>query len=287
MTEPVRRSYALPGGETQALVWPAPDRPLIVFAHANGFCASAYRRMLGALSGRFEIIAPDLRGHGRARLPADPSRHRSWDIYANDLLALYRSLERAPGLLAGHSMGASASLLAAAKLSDAPRLALVEPVVLPQPVYLAARTPLWPLFRRNVKLGEQARKRTNGWPDRESAAARYCQRPPFTLWAPGVVEDYLEDGLHRDEDGVWRLACDPMWEAANFEGQGHDLLRAARLAGSGARVLQAQKGSTVVNRPGLVKRGAAIERMDGVTHLAPMEAPERVADWIAKTFLER
>jgi Lysophospholipase len=193
MSEPVRDMIDLPGGAMALLRWPMADGPRLLFAHANGFCASAYIQMLGGLAGRFDIVAMDLRGHGRTTLPADPSTHVSWDVYADDLAVLCERLDRRPDLMAGHSMGAASSLMAAARMDAPPPLALVEPVVLPALVYAAYRTPLRPLIRKRIGMGDLARKRTNGWPDRESVAARYRERSTFSDWAPGAVEDYLTD----------------------------------------------------------------------------------------------
>lgn len=279
MTEPVRTQFQLEDGVMAAWRWPNRGAPVLVFAHANGFNGGAYRRMLGHLADRFEIIAPDLRGHGRTTLPADPRTHRSWDVYASDLLALYDRLDRRPDLLAGHSMGASSTLLAAARMETPPPLALVEPVVLPQALYRMARTPLWPLFKSRIKMGVQARARSNGWPDRDSVLARYQSRPTFARWADGVLSDYLEDGLTSAADGV-QLSCDPHWEAANFEGQAHDLIKAARKIGSRARVLRASQGSTVINVKGLTRHGVTVEAIEGA-HLLAMEQPERTAAWLA------
>jgi pimeloyl-ACP methyl ester carboxylesterase len=89
---PEIREYRLNDGMMSARVWSNPGAPILVFAHANGFCASANDQMLTPLADRFDIVAPDLRGHGRTRLPADPDTHRSWDIHAADLCALYAQL---------------------------------------------------------------------------------------------------------------------------------------------------------------------------------------------------
>ena len=283
MTEPQRIQFELEDGVMAAWRWPNRDAPLLVFAHANGFNGGAYRQMLGRLADRFEIIAPDLRGHGRTTLPADPRIHRSWNVYASDLLQLYARLDRKPDLLAGHSMGASSTLLAAARMDAPPPLALVEPVVLPAALYRMARSPLWPLFRSRIKMGEQARARSNGWPDRETVLERYKSRPTFARWADGVLDDYLEDGLTRTEDGV-RLSCDPHWEAANFEGQAHNLMKAAGQVGDQVRVLRASQGSTVINAKGLRRRGVTLETLDG-GHLLAMEQPEATSDWLASSRL--
>ncbi|WP_339747085.1 alpha/beta hydrolase [uncultured Maricaulis sp.] len=278
---PELRSYRLDLGVISARVWPNPGAPLLIFAQATGFCASAYDRMLAPLSDRFEIVAPDLRGHGRTSLPADPAKHRSWDIYASDLLALCAQLPEPPQLMAGHSMGAICVLLAASEMQTAPVLALVEPVVMPLGVNLAARWPWGNLMKGRVGLAGKARRRANGWPDRAAALERYSRHRAFAAWAPGVLEDYLADGLAEDESGV-HLACDPQWEAAVYEAQGHDVLRAARQVGGRAHVLKAEHGSTVLNPVGLTRRGISIERIEGVTHLAPMEAPQRVTAWISR-----
>jgi len=280
MTVPERRDYPLSDGVLSARIWCNPGAPVLVFAHANGFCASAYDQLLTPLANRFEIIAPDLRGHGRSRLPADPDTHRSWDIYAADLRALYDQLPQAPAMLAGHSMGAASTLLAAAGMQARPVLALVEPVILPLSVNLVARWPTHNLFKGRLGIAKHARRRANGWPDRAAATERYRRHKTFANWAPGVLEDYLADGLVEDETGV-RLACDPQWEAANYEAQGHDCLRAARILGRRAHVLKAPQGSTVVNQSDLRRRGVSIEPIDGVSHLAPMQAADRVAAWIA------
>lgn len=281
MTEPQRTHFQLEDGVMAAWRWSNQGAPLLVFAHANGFNGGAYRQMLGRLADRFEIIAPDLRGHGRTTLPADPRTHRSWDVYASDLLQLYARLDRRPDLLAGHSMGASSTLLAAARMEAPPPLALVEPVVLPAALYRMARSPLWPLFRSRIKMGEQARARSNGWPDRDSVRTRYQTRPTFARWADGVLDDYLEDGLSRTEDGV-RLSCDPHWEAANFEGQAHNLMKAAGQVGDQVRVLRASQGSTVINAKGLERRGVTLETLEG-GHLLAMEQPEATANWLANS----
>ena len=288
-----RRCWPLSDGEMAGWVWPNPGAPVLIFAHANGFCASAYRRVLAPLADRFEIVAPDLRGHGRTRLPADPDTHRSWDVYARDMAALIAQLPAPPAAMAGHSMGAVTTLLTASRLIEGgaaamprPRLALIEPVILPRPVYWLAHTPLSPLNRDRMPIARQARRRRNGWPDRAAAATRYGNHPTFRRWGEGVLADYLLDGLSDRTDGTVGLACDPMWEAANYESQGHDIARALRRAGPGALALKAEHASTVMRPAALERAGVTLTRMPGVGHLAPMEAPDRVSEWLSGALAE-
>ena len=277
----------VPGGALAALAWRRPGAPRALFVHANGFCATAYRRLLTPLADHFDILAPDLRGHGRTDLPAVPATHHSWNLYAEDLAGLIRAQTAeagaAPDLLIGHSMGATSLTLAAAKLAagapDAPRprLLLIEPVVLPRLVSWMSASPLRILNRDRIPIARTARRRTPAWADRDAPLKRYSSRPPFSRWAEGVVADYLEDGLRETEDGGVALSCAPAWEAANFEAQGHDLDAALRRVGRDAVVFRAEHASTVINSAMLDRRGVAVRRLAGLSHLAPMEDPEGVA----------
>ena len=84
--------------ELDVLDFGDPARPVdLIFVHANGFNAYTYRSLLQPLSGALRIWAPDLRGHGRTRLPARPEGRRSWKDHRDDLIAL---LDAAPPELA-------------------------------------------------------------------------------------------------------------------------------------------------------------------------------------------
>ncbi|OLF77861.1 hydrolase [Maricaulis sp. W15] len=286
-TRPVRFSHALPDGRLAGLAWPNPGKPRLVFIHANGFCASAYQAVLGRLVTEFDILAPDLRGHGTSELPADPDHHRNWNIYADDITAWLNALDRPADAFAGHSMGAIIALLSASRNAPSAPLCLVEPVVLPAPFYMVARSPFYRLLHGKVGIARAARKRFDGWDQAEDAAARYQRHPTFRNWADGVLTDYLDDGLKPAADGQFRLACAPHWEAANYEAQGHDIGAALRRHIGPVHVLGAERASTIVNRRTLTRRGIRIDTLSGTGHLAPMEAPDRVADWLAATLTTR
>ncbi|ABI65965.1 alpha/beta fold hydrolase [Maricaulis maris] len=278
---PQRFRHALPDGHLAGLAWPAPDKPRLVFIHANGFCASAYRSVLSRLAADFDILAPDLRGHGTSRLPVDPDRHHNWHIYVRDICAWLGALDRPADALAGHSMGAIIAMMSAARQDQPTSLALVEPVVMPSIVYLTARSPFRGIMRGRIAIANAARKRYDGWPARSDAAKRYARHKTFRNWADGVLDDYLEDGLMSDGEGGVRLSCNPMWEAANYEAQGHDIGASLDQASGPIHVLKAEHASTIINRRALTGRGIGIDLLAGAGHLAPMEAPGPVADWIA------
>src|SRR5580658_128410 len=107
------------GGEIAWLDFGPPRRtPDVVFLHANGFNARAYRSILAPLATSLRILAPDQRGHGASTLRTDLPR-ASWDDLKVDLLAFLRAMGLPRVALAGHSMGATAALLAAAEAPEA------------------------------------------------------------------------------------------------------------------------------------------------------------------------
>lgn len=260
--------------------WARPDGPRVLFAHANGFNARTYLRLLAPLAEHYEVIAVDLRGHGRTDLAIDPDAHRSWDVHARDLAAVIEHLSDRPLILAGHSMGATSQLMAAERI-DAPLLglALIEPVVMPAHVYAVMHTPLGPVMSNRLSIVKNARTRMDGWDSREAVKARYGSKPTFSGWDEGMLADYLQDGLVQ-RGGEWRLACPPEWEAANFAAQRNRPLAAARSITAPIAVLKAERGSTLRNPEGLGKAGAVITEWAGASHLVAMEQRDAVAQWL-------
>lgn len=289
MSEPLalaRETVALNRGEVALLRFGAKGAPPLLFAHANGFCALAYRKMLSALGDRFDVFAVDLRGHGHTRLPASPEGHRSMDIFGEDMAALLDLISPRIGrgwTLAGHSLGAVAVTLAAARRGDVAGLRLIEPVATPPWWRLLARGPLWRSFAAQIRLVRAANSRRSEWPDRDSVKASYAKKPLFSTWADGVLDDYLEDGLEDAGAGV-RLSCAPSWEAATFAAHAHDFWAAIGRAPGPVAVLAADHASTTVSSSAALrfeKRGATLARIDGATHLLPFEDPKLAARFIA------
>ncbi len=280
---PQRMKIELDDGSLTGLRWPAPGRAPLLFLHATGFCASAYRQMLGALAGRFDIHALDLRGHGGNTRPADPSRLRSWKPYASDARAYLDRESRGGWIVAGHSMGAVTAVMAARGRTDIAALKLIEPVAMPGWMNFAAATPVWPLFSGSMPMVRQAASRRDRWPDRQSVIASYARKALFRDWAPGALEDYLADGLV-EEEGQVRLSCNPQWEAATFAALANDFWGALAAAPAPVSVLAVDHRSSTVfpaARKRLRRLGAALEVKKGAGHLAPMEKPAELAAFLA------
>ncbi len=283
-----RLSVAIDGGDVALLRFGRAGAPPLLFAHANGFCASASRRLFEAMGARFDIFAADLRGHGRTRLPASGADHRSMAIFGEDLRQTKAALvpvaaQGARWVLAGHSMGAVAATLAAAGDAQIAAVRLIEPVAMPRSWTAIAATPLWPFIAPHIPLVRAASRRRERWPDPAAALRSYERKPFFAGFADGVLADYLEDGLTIDPAGA-RLACSPHWEAANFAAQAGGLWRAAARIKAPVSVLAARHSASTLRgnaEARLRQLGADVTRLSGVTHLVPFEAPERAAAFLA------
>jgi pimeloyl-ACP methyl ester carboxylesterase len=254
------------------------DQPVdLVFCHANGFNALTYRHLLGPVAeAGHRVLAIDMRGHGLSELEADPGDgHGSWLGYRDDLIGLLEALEAPPRLVAGHSMGGTSGLLAAGLRPDlAPRLVLLDPVVMPE----GLADSLGPDGFKNSPLAAGARRRRNRFDSRQAAHAAYLGRGAFKTWPAAVLADYLADGLVANGEGGFRLACAPEWESANFAAHHHNPWEAFFGSSCPIRILRAQEGSTcnVMDRvEALTATGRiTVETIPGTSHFLPMEVPD-------------
>ncbi|MDP3655513.1 MAG: alpha/beta hydrolase [Brevundimonas sp.] len=259
-------------GEMRVLDFGDPKRPVdLVFVHANGFNALTYRTLLAPLSGSLRIWAPDLRGHGGTTLPTGQAGRRHWHDHRDDLVALLDALDGPPVVLAGHSMGGTSALLAAAERSDrVSGLVLFDPVIWSRWVVTAFRLPLLDRLASRIPLVRAALRRRALFDSRAQAMTAYSGRGAFNGWPEMVLADYLADGLIETDAG-FALACDPAWEASNYAAQGHDPWRALQRLDRPVRILRGETGSTchLTETPRGLPR-VTVETVPGGTHFFPM-----------------
>ncbi|HRP11155.1 MAG TPA: alpha/beta hydrolase [Terricaulis sp.] len=278
-----RLGFDLPGGRMAALGFgPEGASPDIVFIHATGFNARTYRAMLAPLGERFSVWAIDARGHGRTELPAKTWGYSSWRRHRDDLIALLEKHARRPVTLAGHSMGATVSLMIAARRPDlVSSLALFDPVIMPAVAYAAFEAPLGPLIMRHTfPLARGAARRRAHFASREEAVAGFEGRGVFKTFPRDVIEDYVGDGLVEDSKrGGFKLACAPAYEAATFCAQRNDPWGALRRVSAPIVLLRAEKNSTLVpasaHRFAAMKPDARLATVEGATHMLVIERPDR------------
>jgi pimeloyl-ACP methyl ester carboxylesterase len=259
------------------------ERPVdIVWSHANGFNARTYRRILAAVGETRRVLAIDLRGHGGSTLPARLQGRESWQEFADDLLALLAALDVRDVVLAGHSLGATTSLLAA--VSDAApvrKLILFEPVLLAPP-HVSGGVPAGRADPSRLEQGALKRRRAFG--SRLEVEASYRGRGAFRTWPDDMLSDYIADGFHDCPDGSVTLACTPEWEASNFglsRGIGAaDLIDRCPLE---TLIFRGASDSTCeLDRPDGAIGQIAIRSVPETSHFLPMERPDLVASILAQ-----
>jgi len=178
-------------------------------------------------------------------------------------------------------MGAVVSLLTAARRPDlVSGLALLEPVILPDAVYVALRAPLVPLLQRHVMpLAKGALARRSKFPSREAAIEAFTGRGVFKSFAPQMIADFVADGLKENGAGGFTLSCAPRYEAATYCAQRNDPWKALRAVTDPIVLLRAERHSTMsdaaMRRFAELKPQARVAIVEGAGHMLPMERPDR------------
>ena len=279
LTVPV--SHRFGAGELSVMDFGDEKRPVdLIFIHANGFNAGTYRSLLAPLSGSLRILAPDLRGHGRTRLPTEVAGRFAWSDHRDDLIALLDSLDGPPVVLAGHSMGGTSALLAAAdRPGRVSRLLMLDPVILDRWAVAMFQLPLLRRLPRGMAITRGALRRRREFDDPRQALESWRGRGAFRGWSEMMLADYVSEAFIETESGGVRLVCAPEWEAANYAAQSHDPWRALKRLQRPVRILRAERGSTcALARASRGLPQVAVETVMGGTHLFPMLQPEIARD---------
>jgi pimeloyl-ACP methyl ester carboxylesterase len=276
-----RAPGADPGVELAYLDWGG-SGPLVVFLHANGFCAATWAPIAARLRRRFRVIALEARGHGDSTsVPPDADgRAYAWATLAGDVgHALAAILDRTGhdriALAVGHSMGgALLTADALAKPGRFERLLLCDPVLIPP----AAR-PVENGVRRPNPLAVSTRKRRDRFPSAAEAYAHCRSRALYAGFTPEALALYVGLGMRELDSGELALKCDREVEAAIFDQGGTlDLMPEIGSLTAELSILHAARSHfSLPYYQELVRRAprASVESVDG-DHLFPMETPELV-----------
>jgi pimeloyl-ACP methyl ester carboxylesterase len=284
-------------GETAGIAFGDPVRPVeIMFLHATGFNAITYQSILEPLGTQAHVAAVDMRGHGRSKLPAHPSRLNSWNRFRDDVIQILEQTSPNGTVLAGHSMGATVSLLVAARRPDLVRaLVLVDPVLMKTAYYRWRNIPLVGQLGSASALSKGALRRRKVFGSPQEAADTLRGRGAFKTWRSPFLDDYVIDGVLRQDNGEFALACTPQWESAVFKAHAYRPWGAVKKLKPRKKqrrapliVLQADKESTSAPdtdvRIHAVRPDAAVTKVPGTTHFVPMERPYVVRDALRLMF---
>jgi len=282
MAPPVRKSLPVGDGALSYLDWES-DAPRLVFAHATGFNAQTYSGLLAPLSAHLHVTALDQRGHGFSTLPAPPGFAGNWTRFRDDLIGFLDALGGPPAILAGHSMGATVSMMTAVARPDLVRaLVLVEPVFVPLKAEWPLRlTRLLRTGKPVLPIAQRAARRRATFESAAAMEALYRGRGAFKNWPDEMVRDYVAGGTLANADGSVRLACAPRVEAEIFDHPRCGAQRMANRLSCPATLIRGQGHGTTCHAPEAAefqrrKPDARVLAVAGVGHFLPMERPEIV-----------
>ena len=268
MSEP--RLVASTKGARVALHDLGGEGPTVLFCHANGFCGRMWQPVARELASVAHCWALDFRGHGDSL--SGPDEDYGWNGFADDVLAAVGSLEPAPRLGVGHSLGGASILRAELEQPGTFERAWVfEPVTIP-----AVALP-----REGVRaLGEIARMRKEIFESRRAALDRYEARPPFSLLHPEVLAAYLDHGFRDLPDGTVTMKCPREVEATVFENADRSTFdRLDEVTSEVIVAVGADSDPPALVAPYIAERlpNATLERFDDLTHFGPLQNPARIA----------
>ncbi|WP_353253524.1 alpha/beta hydrolase [Salinisphaera sp. PC39] len=285
-----RDGFTAPDGREIVLWrWPgSAGRPTLHWAHATGFHGQLYRPLLDELADDCNVLAWDMRGHGASAEAANLATFRGWETYYRDLTAFLDNLAE-PIWLAGHSIGATTSIMAAARRPDKVRgLILAEPVIMDR--WQGWMLWLTKLLRRSHRfsLAAGAARRRRVFDSRAAALDNFRGRGGFKTWPEAWIEAYVQHGLVQHGSHV-RLACAPEWESTTFARTEHNPWPGIRRLQCPVIALAAERASTFSPRARQRLRAllpsADVNVLAGTTHFLPMERPDAVRDAVRQAML--
>lgn len=253
------------------------NKPYLHFAHANGFPAPVYRKLLDKLGERYQVGYLETMAHDR-RFPVTDG----WPHLADETIAYIESSYDAPVIGVGHSLGGLVLFFAAIKRPDLFRAL----VILDSPMFNPWRSrglrlaKLFGLMDRVTPAGTTKRRR-NGWSSVEEVRDYFAGKGLFTDFDPDCLEDYARFGTVVQQGKV-RLKFSPEIECNIFRSLPHHYYRykgrlkvpTAFIAGTDSKVVNGADLSYLSRHfrvPVLHQKGG---------HLYPLEAPLATAEAI-------
>lgn len=243
---PRMREAAVDGGRLTVGVWGPedPEAPTLLAVHG----VTAHHRSFGLLAEAlpdWRVIAPDLRGRGGSRelgAPFGMARH------ADDLAAVLDQLGVEGGaVVAGHSMGAFASLVLADRHPEkVSGLVLIDGGV---PLRVPADMPADMVIR--AVLGPAAERLKATFPDLDAYRAFWQQHPAFLEGWSELMEDYISYDLVGEAPALHASATvEALTEDTGDLVGGQDVLGALDRLAVDAELLWAPRG-LMDEEPGL------------------------------------
>lgn len=193
--------------------------PTLNLAIANGFPPLTYWPLLEPLMDRVHAVSllPRPLWPDPPPAPADEAWPDTWHEVAQDIVDGIEHYQLGPVIGVGHSIGGSATLMAAARRPDLfSALILLDPAIFDPDWFAAIDAGRAAGHLARTPISEGARKRRTAFPTRQDAFDYWRTRPLFSDWSDEALWLYTESSTVPSGDG-FVLAWDVGWEAHYFE----------------------------------------------------------------------
>ncbi len=266
-----------------ANVQPTETKPIAHFYGGNGFAVGVYEPLIRALSQHFQVISLAMQGYWHD-LPTAKVLTRQQD--ADNLIAFLEQTQDGPVIGIGHSQGATATAMAAAKRPDLfSALYLLDPVT-----FTKAQKTIYGLIPRAIVMTQEPFKSTlvkqADWDSVDAYYQYLRQHRAFKRISDDHLKTFAQNSLVQHQVGGFRLLFQPEQELASYFGTPY-IDAALKTLNKTAVPYHIILGKpSVFNSEKVRQNWRHFVPSDSVTeladygHLLPMEAPQTCADII-------
>lgn len=256
------------------------------FYGGNGFAAGVYMPLLTKLSARFDVSSLAMRGYWQD-LPSLKKLTREQD--AEVLIAFLEKTQDKPVVGIGHSQGATATAIAAAKRPDLfSQLYLIEPVT-----FTKSQKLVMDLIPSRLKVGQEPFKSTLAkqakWQSVEDYYEYLRAHRAFKRIGDEHLSVFAKNSLVQEGEG-YRLLFTPEQELASYFDTPfvNDALKTLNYKAFPYTIVIGKPSIFISHKvrkvwQNLVPSERIIELSDN-GHLLPMEAPDNCANIIIEKF---
>ena len=258
------------------------------FLHANGYPPNCYKPLFEFLKTEYHVFGIPLRPLWDEAKIDDI---KDWQPFSDDLRR-FLSLQPAPVIGVGHSIGAIVTLRTALRDPSKFRaLVLIDPVLF-VPRFLVN----WHIIRM-LGLGDRlhplitgAKKRRRTFDDLETVYRGYRNRSIFRYMSDENLRIYIK-GITRKTDNGYELVYSPEWEAHIYRTGLHDFdiwRNLPKLEVPTLFIRGTETDTFLEAAAKLVKQKqpkVRVEALEKSTHILPLERPKEVFE-IMQSFLK-
>lgn len=185
-------------------------KPLIHFAHANGFPPGAYQPFLQHFTKKYKVLTSEFRPLWGNQ---DYKWLRNWSQFADDLIQNLDKQGFKNGIGMGHSLGAVATIIAAMKRPDLfSKIVLLDPVIFDGPLYTLVNFLPHSLRKKIIPVAKIALKRKEEWPSKGVVYDSWRSKRIFKRIPDEVLRNLVEHATVSTEKNTVKLAYSKEWE---------------------------------------------------------------------------